>query len=155
MPWAANGAFDAIATSPTYANRMADKHNAKDGSRRITYTHRLGRELHFENTGRLQWGFQYRFKHREIWRECIRVLKYAGIFIVNVSDHIRDGQQIPVVEWHITILKEFGLTLVEDIKVPTPRMGYGANRRLRVDCEHILVWRKLNGAAGEITAQIH
>ena len=31
--------FDAIATSPTYGNRMADHHDAKDGSTRHTYRH--------------------------------------------------------------------------------------------------------------------
>jgi len=35
--------FDAVMTSPCYGNRMADHHNAKDGSRRITYKHTLGR----------------------------------------------------------------------------------------------------------------
>ncbi len=31
------GFFDSICTSPTYGNRMADHHNAKDGSKRNTY----------------------------------------------------------------------------------------------------------------------
>src|SRR5690606_19681990 len=30
MTWAADGEFDAIVTSPTYGNRMADHHNARD-----------------------------------------------------------------------------------------------------------------------------
>src|SRR5690606_6685178 len=34
MTWARDGEFDAIVTSPTYGNRMADHHNARDGSRR-------------------------------------------------------------------------------------------------------------------------
>ena len=33
LPWAA-GYFDAVATSPAYGNRMADHHDARDGSRR-------------------------------------------------------------------------------------------------------------------------
>lgn len=32
-------AFDAIITSPTYGNRMADHHDARDNSRRLTYRH--------------------------------------------------------------------------------------------------------------------
>lgn len=48
--------FDAICTSPTYGNRMADHHNARDGSKRNTYTHCLGRRLTDGNTGQMQWG---------------------------------------------------------------------------------------------------
>lgn len=48
--------FDGICTSPTYGNRMADHHNARDGSKRNTYTHAIGRQLHKENTGKMQWG---------------------------------------------------------------------------------------------------
>lgn len=51
-----NEYFDAIVTSPTYGNRMADHHKAKDGSKRLTYTHCLGHDLHDGNTGVMQWG---------------------------------------------------------------------------------------------------
>src|SRR5437868_9381022 len=51
--------FDAIVTSPCYGNRMADHHDAKDASRRNTYTHALGRPLAFANAGSLQWGDSY------------------------------------------------------------------------------------------------
>ncbi len=54
MNWANDNKFDAICTSPTYGNRMADHHNAKDNSKRITYKHYLGRDLNVENTGKLQ-----------------------------------------------------------------------------------------------------
>ena len=36
---------DCIVTSPCYGNRMADHHDAKDSSRRITYKHKLGRDM--------------------------------------------------------------------------------------------------------------
>src|ERR1035437_6425256 len=48
--------FDAIATSPTYGNRMADHHNAKDSSKRHTYTHYIGHKLNEYNSGQVQWG---------------------------------------------------------------------------------------------------
>ena len=35
----ADWTFDAVITSPTYGNRMADHHNAQDGSRRVSYRH--------------------------------------------------------------------------------------------------------------------
>jgi len=40
------GAFAGMITSPTYGNRHADHHNAKDPSFRHSYTHTLGRTLH-------------------------------------------------------------------------------------------------------------
>ena len=51
-----DGVVDAIVTSPTYGNRMADNHNAKDGSVRRSYTHDLGRQLTQDNSGAMQWG---------------------------------------------------------------------------------------------------
>ncbi len=74
--------FDAIATSPTYGNRMADHHNAKDGSRRTTYRHLLGHELHEDNSGRMQWGEQYRVFHAAAWKEADRFSR-AGVMLIS------------------------------------------------------------------------
>jgi SAM-dependent methyltransferase len=137
----ANCEFDAICTSPTYGNRMADHHNAKDGSKRITYRHCLGRPLNEENTGKMQWGEKYRQKHIEIYNECLRVLKPKGLMIVNVSDHIRKGQVVNVVKWHKETLINFGMELIDEIKIETPRMGFGQNAKSRVQHECILVFR--------------
>jgi SAM-dependent methyltransferase len=137
----ANCEFDAICTSPTYGNRMADHHNAKDASKRITYRHCLGRPLNEENTGKMQWGEKYRQKHIEIYRECLRVLKPNGLMIVNVSDHIRKGQVMNVVEWHKQTLLDIGMKLIDEIKIETPRMGFGQNAKSRVQHECILVFR--------------
>ena len=137
----ANCEFDAICTSPTYGNRMADHHNAKDASKRITYRHCLGRPLNENNTGKMQWGEKYRQKHIEIYKECLRVLKPNGLMIVNVSDHIRKGQVMAVVEWHKQALLNFGMKLIDEIKIETPRMGFGQNAKNRVQHECILVFR--------------
>ena len=137
----ANCEFEAICTSPTYGNRMADHHNAKDASKRITYRHCLGRPLGEQNTGKMQWGEKYRQKHIEIYRECLRVLKPNGLMIVNVSDHIRKGQVMNVVEWHKQTLLDFGMKLIDEIKIETPRMGFGQNAKSRVQHECILVFR--------------
>ena len=56
--------FEAICTSPTYGNRMADHFEAKDGSKRNTYRYAIGRALDEENTGKMQWGKKYREKTR-------------------------------------------------------------------------------------------
>lgn len=130
--------FDAICTSPTYGNRMADHFEAKDDSRRNTYRHTLGRKLTPGNTGRMQWGEKYRDKHQRVWVECKRVLKPNGVFILNISDHIRNGKVMPVTKWHIDCLTDLGFSLTDHILVETPRLRYGANHQVRVKHESVL-----------------
>ena len=139
MTWAADAAFDAIATSPTYGNRMADHHNARDASRRITYRHKLGRALHPENTGAMQWGAAYRHKHLAIYRECLRVLKPGGLFVLNVSDHIRGGRRVYVSKWHLDALRGLGMRLRGCHAIKTPRNRFGANARARCAAEYVFV----------------
>ncbi|MGE0342534.1 MAG: DNA methyltransferase [Porticoccaceae bacterium] len=136
------GYFDAIFTSPTYGNRMADHHNAKDGSKRHTYTHALGRDLHPNNSGKMQWGQEYRLFHEKVWRQCYSVLKHDGRMIVNVSDHVRKGQIVPVTSWHRGALLEIGFIEEQVIEIETPRLKHGANADLRTGCEYVLVFRK-------------
>jgi tRNA G10 N-methylase Trm11 len=138
-----DGQFDAIITSPSYGNRLADHQEAKDPSYRITYTHRLGRQLHPENTGKMQWGITYRFKHREIYHECKRILKDGGLLVINISNHIRNWKEIDVVGWTRDALIHEGFTLIEERHVETPRMRYGANANLRVATEAILIFQKV------------
>ena len=142
MEWAEDNTFDAICTSPTYGNRMADNFVSKDGTRRITYRHYLGHELKEGNTGYMQFGDKYREKHREIYAECLRVLKPGGLMIVNVSNHIRAGVEIPVVDFHKETLESLGAKFEREIQVKTPRMGFGANSKARVEHESILIFRK-------------
>lgn len=142
MGWAEDESFDAICTSPTYGNRMADHHNAKDGSRRITYRHCIGRTLHPGNTGAMQWGAEYRIKHRAVYKECARVLKPGGILVLNVSDHVRKGKVVPVADWHRDCITAIGFALTLDRLVPTPRMRYGANGGARVAGERVMVFEK-------------
>ena len=81
----ANSAFDAVRTLPTYANRMADHHEARDGSYRRTYRHLLDRSLHPANSGGMQWGDDYRALHIAVWREVSRVLTLTGVFLLNIQ----------------------------------------------------------------------
>lgn len=142
LTWAKDGMFDALCTSPTYGNRMADSHNAKDSSKRITYTHVLGKKLNEANTGKMKWGNSYRNKHVAIYAECIRVLKPEGLFIVNISNHIRKGKVMEVVMWTIETLSSLGLKLTRNIEIPTKRMKFGRNQNVRVPNENILVFKK-------------
>ena len=136
------GKIDAIVTSPTYGNRMADSHNAKDSSKRITYTHQLNRKLSSGNTGNMQWGNNYKEKHQRCYINFYKHLTEGGLFIINVSNHIRKGKEVDVVSFHIEAAIKAGFILTENIKMPVKRMRYGSNSKLRVDNEHIIVFKK-------------
>lgn len=139
-----DGSIACVCTSCTYGNRMADHHDAKDDSRRNTYRHALGRELHPNNSGQLQWGMEYRKFHIKAWREVHRVLKPGGKFILNISDHIRKGEFQGVVAWHKATIELGGLfERVAAYPVPTKRNRQGANGNARVTEEWVLVYRKV------------
>lgn len=140
----ADNTFDLLITSPCYSNRMADSHIAKDNSRRITYTHTLGHKLSNNNSGSLQWGKKYQDFHEKAWLEGQRVLKPKGLFFLNISDHIRQGQIMPVTEWHRDYIIHLGFNLMYEIPIKTPRMKFGANRDIRIDHESILIFRNSN-----------
>ncbi len=137
--------FDAIATSPTYGNRMADHHEAKDPSRRNTYRHTLGRPLDPDNSGSLQWGPGYREFHRRAWEEALTVLKPGGRFVLNIKDHIRGGRQQFVSEWHIQTLEELGLTWRATTSIPVAGNRFGANAGLRVKYESVILFKARYG----------
>lgn len=124
--------FDAVCTSPTYGNRNADHHDAYDGSTRRSYRHDLGRKLHKDNSGRLQWGVAYREFHERAWKEILRVLRPGGLFLLNVKDHIREGKRQHVAGWHVTELCRMGCQLLEHSEVETQGMRFGSNRDLRL-----------------------
>jgi DNA modification methylase len=132
--------FDTLVTSPVYSNRMSDSHVAKDSSRRITYTHYLGRKLHENNSGKMQWSDKYRKFHEKAWKEGQRVLKPGGLFFLNISDHIRKGQVQPVTAWHRDYIIDLGFAFLLEMPIKTPRMKFGANRDIRIDHESILIF---------------
>jgi SAM-dependent methyltransferase len=131
LPMVWTDRFDAICTSPCYGNRLADHHNASDGSLRRSYTHDLGRKLHPNNAGGMHWGPEYRELHEKAWNECARVLKPGGRFILNIKDHIRGGIRQPVTSWHLGVLVDLGLRLFAVQVVDTPQLKQGENSHLR------------------------
>lgn len=151
LPFPADS-FDMIATSPCYGNRLADHHEAKDGSVRHSYTHDLGRTLHPNNAGTLQWGEAYRALHELAWAEAARVLVPGGLLVLNVSNHIRAGREVRVVEWHVGALEALGFTVERVIEVTTPRLRYGANSAARVKREWVIVLRRPQPNGGSLVA---
>lgn len=139
-------AFDCVVTSPAYGNRMADHHvpSEADKSRRLTYRHSLGRELTDNNSGAMQWGPDYRAFHVRAWKKVHALLVPGGLFVLNVKNHVRRGKVQHVAEWHRERCQRVGFELLEDNKVPVPGMRFGANSGLRVEHEHVYVFKKGN-----------
>lgn len=139
-----DGYFDAVVTSPTYGNRLADNHNAKDGSVRRSYTHDLGRQLTKDNSGAMQWGREYRDFHRAAWQESKRVLRPDGRLVLNISDHIRQKHRQYVSSWHTDTLLSMGFALTDVARVVTPRLRSGSHSRSRVASELVLAFDKVD-----------
>ena len=140
-----NDSFEAICTSPTYGNRMADHfidHQPEKKYTRNTYRHCLGRALDENNSGRMQWGGKYKKLHAKAWSECFRVLSDDGIFILNISNHIRAGKEIDVTKWHVDTLISLGFRVEKMNRLETPRQRQGANSKLRVGYESVVLFKK-------------
>lgn len=108
-------------------------------SKRNTYRHSLGRMPSEGSTTVLQWGKAYRDLHEHVWRECARVLKPEALVLLNVSNHIRDGREKHVAEWHLNCWLLLGARIHHIERVATPRLGFGQNGNARVDGELLVV----------------
>jgi hypothetical protein len=134
--------FGAIVTSPAYGNRLADSHNASDPETRRSYTHDLGRTLHENNGGGLQWGEAYRTLHAKAWDEALRVLQTGGLVILNMKDHIRNGVRQAVCGWHVDyLIYAHGCQFLDVVAFGAPSMKAGANAEARCT-EMVFVLRK-------------
>lgn len=138
-----SNSFDAIVTSPAYGNRMSDRYkgDAKN-SKRYTYRISLGRDLSENNGAQFNWSKKYRELHSLVWKECFQVLKSNGFIFINISNHIRSGVEVPVIEWHLSELINIGFMIDEIYSIKTKRMKNGANSDLRVDSEKMIILRK-------------
>lgn len=139
------GLFDVIATSPAYGNRMADRYDGRDGSRRHTYRIDLGRPLSDGSGAGLQWGPEYRDLHEEVWCQADRCLKPGGMVILNVKNHVRHGKIQHVAEWHAGVFADLGYQCFAFQHVDTPHMRHGANADAR--CDELLFFLRKYGTA--------
>lgn len=108
--------------------------------RRITYRHRLGRDLSAGSAAELQWGSAYRRFHIVAWQEALRVTRPGGLFVLNIKDHVRGGKLQRVPEWHVQTLQALGARLYRAQPIATAGMGFGANRDSRSDFELVIAF---------------
>ena len=90
----------------------------------------------------MQFGKEYQHKHEQIYANICKMVKNNGLFILNVSNFIKNGAEVDVVNFHRTNIEANNFLLVEDIKMSTHRNRYGRNGNNRVDYEHIMVFTK-------------
>ena len=137
------GTFDAVATSPTYGNRLADSYDATDPDRRHSYHFDLGRVPSEGSSAVMQWGDEYRAFHEKAWKEATRVLKANGRLIVNIKDHIRDGEWQDVAAWHVSTIVRLGYTVAAIRPVGTKGIPSGTNSDIRSEAELVIAFDRI------------
>lgn len=134
--------FDAVITSCSYGNRMADAYDGRDGSKRRTYRICLGRLLSANSGSAMQWGENYRDLHTKAIVEAFRVTVPGGLICINMKNHVRKGKQQRVIEWWISTMLSKGGQDMKVWNVKTPGYRYGANSKARMNKEAIIMIRK-------------
>ena len=164
------GTFDVVCTSPVYPNRMTDHHDNRDlhkackgaGCRgckttgvspRKNYRASLGRMPSEGSAAVMGWGPAYRNLHRAAVGEMARVVKPGGLVVVNMSDHVKGDETVPVVLWWRWALEDAGLKVRRVVPVDTRRFRNGANRDVRAGNEVIIQSRKPEGGDGTPTEE--
>lgn len=107
-------------------------------SKRHTYKHYLGRDLHPDSSGAMQWGPDYRAFHTAAWAEVTRVCGRWAHLLLDMSDHIRRGEIQPVTDWHQEALEAAGWLCLDRTPIGVRRQRHGQNGDLRVDQEWLL-----------------
>jgi hypothetical protein len=133
--------YDAVCTSPTYGNRMADHFVPKDSSTRYTYRSALGHDLAEGNTGRMQFGERYCAKHIACYAHLCALLRPGAVFILNTKDFIRNGKRVEVTKFHTEALSRH-LTPVTARQIASPGIRHGQNGDRRIAYETITIFQK-------------
>ena len=69
------------------------------------------------------------------------MLKADGLFVLNIKNHVADGQIVRVSQWHRDMLRALGLTEIDDTAIPTRGRPSGANAKVRAEnAEKIYVY---------------
>lgn len=143
--------FHVIATSPCYANRLADCHDARDDSERHSYRHDLGRMPTEGSNATYPWGPRYWGFMATFYRLVADCLVPGGLLLLNVSNFQRANQYVNAVRWHEGACWGAGLVqrpaVERTLTLPTPRLRKGENHDARAESEVILRFRRPDTAA--------
>lgn len=139
----------AVVTSPTFNNGCNDSFISKDGTRRNTYTWAAGNQLlDATNTGRWS-GRNSKRAEAKYWRlHRLALPHWPDVAIIDLKDSYRtrrkgvEPEYYPLVDLWKVMLDELGYCIVGEQSVPTPGIGYGANRGVRVPNDNLLVARR-------------
>lgn len=138
------GTGAAVREGPTSGAQACPTCKGHGLSWRNTYAHTLrrqGGDIVPGSAAVEQWGRGYRKLHAEVIMELMRVTREGGLLLVNMSNHVRDGQEQLVVEWWVNELLVRQCSIVEVRRVATRRQRNGANGELRVDGEVVIAMR--------------
>jgi len=137
---------DCIVTSPPYGNRMADNfHAGANGGKSTTsmknrYAGDLGRNPSEGSTCCLHFGHGYEEVITDIYESVFNNCKFNR-FVLNVSNFIRNYQEVEVCDFYEKLFYSNGFVLVAKEWVKTRRhKGNGANTKLRVPHEMVMVF---------------
>jgi hypothetical protein len=140
------GRFHVVATSPCYANRLADCHDAQDDSERHSYKHDLGRMPSAGSNATYPWGPKYWGFMGRFYRLVTDSLLPGGLLLLNVSNFQRQRVMVNAVRWHEGACWGAGLTqnpaTERTLTLPTPRLRNGENHDARAESEVILRFRR-------------
>lgn len=128
----------AVVTSPTYNNGCNDPY-AGDKSKRYTYTVAARTVLGETNTGRWSGRHSVAGEARYWVLHDQAVAHWPDSVVVNVKDSVRAGTVYPLGDKWCTLLEAHGYRLRSRTWVPCGGNRHGANHRLRVNDEQIIV----------------
>ena len=146
----ADSSFAAAVTSPVYPNGMADDFQAKDGSERHTYPHRLRKvygpdyRMHPNNAGGMSPRRSPKALARfldlncKVYGEVFRVLRNGSPFVVNTKNTLK----VPFTKITQDQLAQVGFEFIREVTVDVPGMNHGKNQERKETFETISVVRK-------------
>ena len=139
LPWA-DGYFDAVCTSPTYGNRMADHHNAERRQATPHLPAHVRAQACTPTTAARCNGATPTARSTSRPGRRRGGCSTGRRVRAQIKDHIRGGVVQPVTEWHVMTLCGLGFVEREHKRINTPSMRYGRNADKRVEYESVILF---------------
>lgn len=111
-------------------------------SKRFSYAVAKGSPLVDDNAAKYHFwraGGEYQTMHTSIFHNTLDFVGPGTLLLFNISSVIRKKTgYVPVMEWWVDLIATRA-SIERLIAIPTPRVGFGANRDVRVPAEHLIV----------------